>query len=162
MAAFDGADFMEIAKRFVSAIPHVRELNIGVIAAEPGKAILKLPYQDKLVGNPDNGVLHGGAITTLVDTVCGFAALSAVGDGLPLATLDLRIDYLKPATPDEDLLAEAHAYKMTRNIVFIRSTAYHSDPDDPVAYCVCTFMKGTKGPDFVSGKNRGQSDEHAG
>jgi uncharacterized protein (TIGR00369 family) len=153
MSAFEGADFLEIAGRFVSAIPHVKEMGISVISAEPGKAVMKLPYRRELVGNPDTGVLHGGVITTLIDTVSGFAAFSGVGDGASLATLDLRIDYLKPATSELDLVAEAHSYKQTRNVVFIRATAYHTDPDDPIANCVCTFMKGTKGPKFVNNNN---------
>jgi len=151
---FEGADFSELARRFVSAIPHVVELGMIVEEAAPGSAVIKLPYQDILVGNPDTGVLHGGVITTLVDTVCGFAAFSDVGDGAALATLDLRIDYLKPATPKLDLRAEGHAYKKTRNIIFVRSTAYHDDPDDPIANCVCTFMRGTKGFQFVKGAEK--------
>ncbi|MBT3703796.1 MAG: PaaI family thioesterase [Alphaproteobacteria bacterium] len=149
MSNFEGADFFAIATRFVEAIPHVSELGIGVVSAAPGSAVIKLPYQNKLIGNPDTGVLHGGVITTLIDTVCGFAAFSDVGDGLPLATLDLRIDYLKPATPGIDLLAEGHTYKKTKSIMFVRATAYHDDPNDPIANCVCAFMRGTKGVQFV-------------
>ena len=154
MSKFEGADFFEFATRFVTAIPHVKELGISVVTAAPGSAVIKLPYQNHLVGNPDSGVLHGGVITTLIDTVCGFAAFSDVGDGAALATLDLRIDYLKPATAKLDLLAEGHTYKKTRNIVFVRATAYHEDPDDPIANCVCTFMRGTKGVEFVSSAER--------
>jgi uncharacterized protein (TIGR00369 family) len=154
MSQFEGANFFEFATRFVEAIPHVKELGISVVTAEPGSAVIKLPYQEHLIGNPDSGVLHGGVITTLIDTVCGYAAFSHVGDGLALATLDLRIDYLKPATPKLELLAEGHAYKKTKSIVFVRATAFHSDPNDPIANCVCTFMRGTKGVEFVSAATR--------
>ena len=127
----------------------MKELGVEVITASSGAAVLRLPYDAALIGNPDSGVLHGGAITTLIDTVAGFAAFSAVGDGYPLATLDLRIDYLKPATPALDLQAEAFTYKQTSSIIFVRATAFHDDPADPIANCVCTFMRGTKGPSFV-------------
>ncbi|MBT3789358.1 MAG: PaaI family thioesterase [Alphaproteobacteria bacterium] len=154
MSVFEGADFFAFATRFVEAIPHVKELGISVVTAAPGTAVIKLPYREDLIGNPDTGVLHGGVITTLIDTVCGFAAFSDVGDGFALATLDLRIDYLKPATPKLDLLAEGHTYKITKNIVFVRATAYHSDPQDPIANCVCTFMRGTKGVEFVNSASK--------
>ncbi len=58
----------------------------------------------------------------------------------PIATLDLRIDYMKPATPGKDLLARAECYKLTRNVAFVRGVAYHDDPSDPIATSVATFM----------------------
>jgi uncharacterized protein (TIGR00369 family) len=149
MSNFEGADFVAFAGRFIDSIPHVKELGVNVVSARAGSAIISLPYQEKLIGNPDTGVLHGGVITTLIDTVCGFSAFSDVGDGRAQATLDLRIDYLKPATPGVDLLAEGHVYKKTSSIVFVRATAYHEDPDDPIANCVCTFMRGTKNVEFI-------------
>ena len=49
-----------------------------------------------------------------------------------IATLDLRIDYLKPATIGEDLFARAECYRLTRQIAFVRSVAYQRDPQQPV------------------------------
>ena len=60
-----------------------------------------------------------------------------------MATLDLRIDYMKPATPNEDLLVTAECFKETKTIAFVRATAYHDSPDDPVATSIAAFMKGT-------------------
>ena len=56
-----------------------------------------MPYDAKLVGNPETGVLHGGAITALLDGASGAAVFAALVDIVPIATLDLRIDYLRPA-----------------------------------------------------------------
>ena len=148
------ASVMDLARFYLGDIPHIRELGMELVEVGCGDATMRLPYRSDLVGDPDTGVLHGGAVTVLIDSVCGLSVLSAMRNPGPIATLDLRIDYLKPATPNEDLLAEAHAYKVTNNIAFIRASAWHSDPEDAVAFCVCTFMKNTKGPDFSSSKVR--------
>jgi acyl-coenzyme A thioesterase PaaI-like protein len=64
-------------------------------------------------------------------------------EGQSMATLDLRIDYMKPATPHKDLMVRAECYKMTRNIAFVRATAFQEDLLDPVATSVASFMMGT-------------------
>ena len=105
-----------------------------------GGAVMELPYQDRLVGNPETGVLHGGAVTTLIDSVCGMAVASALDEPCPIATLDLRIDYLRPAVPGKALVARADCYKVTTQMAFVRSTAYHDSVDDPVATAAGTFI----------------------
>jgi len=147
---------LDVARRFAMSIPHVVELGIVAIEASAGEGVMMMPYRQDLVGNPETGVLHGGVITTLIDTVCGFAVFCGLGEIKPIATLDLRIDYLKPATPGLDLYAYAHCYKSTRNIAFARAVAYHEDREDPIANTAATFMIGTAGPVFVPKNN---SDE---
>ena len=151
-AAESGVDFGSLERLFRDGMPHGRELGIEVVAVEPASGTLKLAYQDRLVGNPETGVLHGGVITTLIDSVCGIAVFAALSKFAPIATLDLRIDYLKPATPGKDLFARADCYKVTRNVAFVRATAYHDDVDDPIANSAGTFMIGVeRGPRNAAG-----------
>lgn len=124
-------------------VPHAKAVGLSVVSVERGAAVLKLPYDEKLVGNPDTGVVHGGVITTLLDNCCGIAVGSSLNEFRPIATLDLRIDYMKPATPKEDILARAECYKVTANIAFVRATAYHTDIKDPIATAVGAFMLNT-------------------
>ena len=130
-----------LARRaFAGAIPHNLDLGIEPLEAQDGHALAKLAYDARLVGDPETGVIHGGVVTTLIDTVCGLAVMTALETPQPIVTLDLRIDYLKPAKPKEDLLARAHAYKVTRQVVFVRAAAYQSDEERPIANAVGTFM----------------------
>ena len=105
-----------------------------------GKATLRVPYGSHLVGNPDTGVIHGGVITSTLDNASGMAVHTALDDWVPIATLDLRIDYMKPASPGRDFFAHAHCYKVTRSIAFVRGVAYHDSADDPIATAAATFM----------------------
>ncbi|MBC7172148.1 MAG: PaaI family thioesterase, partial [Polyangiaceae bacterium] len=82
----------------------------------------------------------GGVITTLIDATCGIAVMAKLDRRVQrVATLDLRIDYLKPATPHRTVRAEATCFRITRHVAFVRASAYH-DPDDPVAVASGTFM----------------------
>ena len=130
-------------------IPHCRELGLRVILIERGKASIFLEYEPRLAGNSETGVVHGGVISTLLDSVSGLCALSIVSKTTPVATLDLRIDYLKPATPYKKIIGEASCFRLTKSIAFVRSVA-HIDEHEPIAHCVATFMLGSAG--FTSEK----------
>lgn len=120
-------------------IPHIRELGIQVMSLDGPVAISRLPYADHLVGNPATGVLHGGPITTQIDNLCAVALHSAIGHYVPCVTIDLRVEYLKPATPGQDVIARAECRRVTRQLGFISATAYH-DEADPIALASCTYM----------------------
>ncbi len=126
-------------------VPHNRALGITMLELDLGSARMSLPYRAELVGNPETGVLHGGAISTLMDACCGAAVFMKLAEPMPIATLDLRIDYLKPATPGLAVVAHAICYKRTRDVAFVRCLAYHDDPDDPIASAAGSFALATRG-----------------
>ena len=139
----DVARLARLNRQFHQIVPHNLALGLTVESFEDGEARIRLPYSADLVGNPDTGVLHGGAITTLMDTCCGGAVFMRLATPVPIATLDLRIDYLRPADPGKDVLAHATCFRITRNVAFVRGVAYVTDEDDPVAAATGTFMIAT-------------------
>src|SRR6202166_3717641 len=92
--------------------------------AAPAEAWSSLPYRPVFVGDTETGVLHGGVVTAMLDESCGMAVQLALDGTRAIATLDLRIDYQKPATPGLDVKAHSICYRVTRSIAFVRSTAY--------------------------------------
>ncbi|UPJ49492.1 phenylacetic acid degradation protein [Bradyrhizobium sp. 200] len=110
--------------------------------AAPGEAWSSLPYRPVFVGDTETGVLHGGVITAMLDESCGMAVQLALDGTRSIATLDLRIDYQKPATPGLDIKAHSFCYRVTRSIAFVRSAAYQESEDDPVATATACFMIG--------------------
>jgi uncharacterized protein (TIGR00369 family) len=145
----------------IENLPHCREMGFRVTGLEPGKATVRLDYDRRLAADPASGVLHGGAVTTLLDTVCGIATFSILdSDKTSIATLDLRIDYLKPATPGQPLFGFAEVYKRTANVAFVRGVAYQGGPGNPVANCVSTYMLGSVG--FVVPRGEGRPGEGQG
>ncbi len=124
-------------------VPHNRALGLVIEDLGDRQARFRLPYDAKLVGNPDTGVLHGGAITALLDGCSGAAVFAALPKIQPIATLDLRIDYLRPAEPGKDVIAVAHCHHMSKNVAFVRATAFHDADSDPIATSVGTFVIAT-------------------
>jgi uncharacterized protein (TIGR00369 family) len=135
---------LKMARAFSRVVPHNQALGIQVRELTATEVVFELPYDARLVGNPDTGTLHGGVITALLDAASGAAVFAALSELVPIATLDLRIDYLKPAAPDKPVIGKASCYKMTRNVAFTRAVAYQDDPDDVIAHSVGTFMLSTK------------------
>ncbi len=136
---------LEIAERFAAAVPHIAAMGIEVMAASVAGASMRLPWQTKLVGNPDQGFLHGGAITTLIDSASGLAVFLALERPPPIATLDLRIDYLRPPIGREAVIADAECYRVTRSIAFVRALAHHGDAERPIASSASTFKLDSPG-----------------
>ena len=130
-------------RQWMRAIPHQRAIGFELVELGADFAVGRIPYRDSLVGNPTSGVVHGGIVTTLLDAVGGMAALARQGEFLVMATLDLRIDYLRPSTPGEDLVARVECYKLTRNVAFTRGFAFNEEPDDPLASMSATYMLNT-------------------
>jgi uncharacterized protein (TIGR00369 family) len=119
----------ENVQLLLAHIPHAVAIGMRVVEVRPDEAWLTVPYAPELVGNPETGVIHGGVITTLLDNAAGTAVLVALEQATSIATLDLRIDYMKPATPKLDVIAHAHCYKMTQNIAFARLPLGSGRPD---------------------------------
>jgi len=135
----------DLAPMFVEGTPHAKFLGMEFVAIDIGRATLRLSYAKKLIGNIDTGVVHGGVLTALLDQASGLAAVSSFEDTMPVATLDLRIDYMRAGKPGKTLIAEAHAYKTTRHIAFVRAIAHDGDANDPVATSQASFMTTARG-----------------
>lgn len=133
-------DFDNVRQLMISAIPHMSAVGLDLISIDDTGAVAKVPHRPEFVGDPDSGVIHGGIVTVLLDSLSGMCIMPLMSSATMTATLDLRIDYLKPAAPRQDIFAHAHCYKMTRNIAFTRAIAYQGDVDDPIAHATGSFM----------------------
>lgn len=133
---FDPARFFELARR----VGHGRALGMKYRDSGHNWTELSLPWKEELVGIAESGILASGAIVSLIDTASGTAVWNTLGKFLPLVTLDLRIDYLRPALQGETIYARCECLKLTRRVAFTRGTAHAGDPNRPLAYSTSTFM----------------------
>ena len=125
---------LRAAHKFIAALPHCVALSMTVDDVGPGEAAISMPWAPELVGDPRTGVIHGGAISALMDTTGGAAVLAHPAAAVTTATLDLRIDYMRAATPHHRVTARAVCHHVTRSVAFVRAEAFDEDEDKgPVA-----------------------------
>ena len=135
-AGFDPGRFFELAKR----IGHGRALGLEFRDSGSNWAELGLPWREELVGVPETGVLASGAIVSLIDTASGTSVWIALDRFIPILTIDLRLDYLRPAAKGETIIARCETVKLTRRIAFVRGIAHGGDEERPIALSAATFM----------------------
>lgn len=130
----------QLGPMMVNGTPHGKALGFRFVAIDIGAATIAMPYDERFIGDTDTRVMAGGAVTALLDQTSGLAATSGFEDTTAVATLDLRIDYMRAATPGKDIIAQARCYKTTRNVAFVRAIAHDGDPNDPIASAQSAFM----------------------
>lgn len=129
----------DLVRQVIGAMPYARALNMAVESCNDGKAVISMPYADHLIGDPESGVIHGGAVSALMDTCAGAAVMCHPKASLMTATLDLRIDYMRPAMPGQTLRTRATCYHVTRSVAFVRAVTHDDDADRPVAAATGAF-----------------------
>jgi len=129
----------DIAAQFISALPHAQALGLSLSRIGFGDAEIQLPYDTALIGDLETGVIHGGAVSALMDTCCGAAVMGHPDAGVATATIDLRIDYMRAAVPKTTIVAVAECFHMTSSVAFVRATAHDGTSPTPVATATGTF-----------------------
>ncbi|MEP5937384.1 MAG: PaaI family thioesterase [Erythrobacter sp.] len=107
---------------------------------------LKLPWREDLLGEEDRLVLASGPIISLMDMASGMSIWTATKSFAPVATLDLRVDYQRPAKERSAVIGRVECYRMTRSAAFVRGIAYDDDMEDPIAHVAGVFMTIGKDP----------------
>ena len=94
--------------------PYHRLLGLEMTRASAGEVVIRMPFREDLLAGDDAAgrYIHGGAIASLIDAAGDFAIIAAVGHDVP--TIDLRVDYLRPAAPGA-LTATARAVRVGRS-----------------------------------------------
>lgn len=137
-------DKTKMARQFTEAIPHARALGMQFEMLGDGVAEMSLAYDERFIGDPSTGVLHGGVVFALLDTCCGAAVISHSSNPGATATIDLRVDYMRAATPGQTIRAHAQCYHITRSVAFVRATATDENTDLPVATATGSFTVDAK------------------
>jgi len=129
----------KMASLMVESTPYSVALGFRYVSSSPGFGSIMLPWRADLVGLDGTDILASGAVTALIDHTCGLAIMAYFGTRAAPATLDLRVDHMRPAAAGASVIASAHCYKVTRSIAFLRAEAWDVSRDDPVATAQAAF-----------------------
>lgn len=136
---------LDLLPQLAAGAAHTHALGFVYDSLDGDRVRIRVPWREDLVGDPGTGVLSGGLVTTLLDHVGGLAVWIALGRFETIATLDLRVDYMRAAAARRDLIAEARCYRLTRSVAFVRAWAFEEGPDDPVAAAQSAYMLASSG-----------------
>lgn len=130
----------EQAGKFFFKSGHSGWLGLTYSAHGDNWVELELPWREDLLGEPDRPVLASGPIISLMDMASGMSIWQTNGTFTPIATLDLRVDYQRPARERSNVWGRVECYRTTRSAAFVRGVAHDGDLDDPVAHVAGVFM----------------------
>ena len=129
-----------ILPQLASGAAHTHALGFTFEGLHDDAPRIRVPWRPEWVGDPETGVLAGGLVTTLLDHVGGLAVWVAMYAFRPVATLDLRVDYMRAAEPGRDLLAQAKCFRLSPTVAFVRGWAFEDDPSKPVAAAQAAYV----------------------
>jgi len=129
----------KMARQFTAALPFCTALNMRIDQTGEAMAEISMPYDPAIIGDPDTGVVHGGAVFALMDTCAGAAIFMHPDSTMSTATIDLRVDYMRSATPGQRITCRAEVFKATRSVAFLRATAWDEDRENAVATATGAF-----------------------
>ena len=112
-------------------------LGAELVEAAAGRAVIEVPYRDDLT--QQHGYFHGGVVTAIADTACGYAAYTTMPENTSVLTVEFKINLVNPAAGDR-LRAEAKVRKAGRTLVVVGATVKVIRSEKEVA---CGEMLGT-------------------
>lgn len=132
----------QVCERYVDSVRHSRELGIEILETGEQSVRARMGWQERLVGNPDTGMIHGGAIFAFLDQLGGLANAMRVFPGFEITpTIDFRIDHLRAPTPGAAIIGTAECYRLSEHVAFVRLEAWAEGGDAPIATGLATYMR---------------------
>jgi acyl-CoA thioesterase len=120
-----------------ASVPYAKFLGLELGEMKPGEASLHLEVRDELRQN--RGVVHGGAVASLIDTASAFAVVTQLEPNERVTTTDLTIHYLRPVTAGR-LTATARTVRAGRRL-FVLSVEVMDNQQKLIATAVTTYIK---------------------
>ncbi len=136
----------DAANLLMSHLPSVKEAGLHCSSLSPEQVVIQMPSQPGWIGDAVKQTLHPGVSSLLADTACAISVSAAHGSLLHMATLDLRMDYLRPAPVGIDLYCEARCVRMSKHVAFTQAWVFQHGKPDPVVAVTANMMLGQSTP----------------
>lgn len=152
-----GHDPVAVAQQFGEQVPQSRYLGMQVLAIEADQVRMRLVPGPEMRAEDAAEEFCTSVLYSLVDSACGLAVFAALREFKPIATLDLRTDYLRPAGVERALAATARCHHSTDHVALVHCDVFSEGQEEPVAIGNATFMRATQGKHFQTKVSRGDA-----
>lgn len=107
----------------LNSVPYAKLLGLELVEISPGNATLNMAVRKELTQN--HGVVHGGAIASLIDSATAFAIISLLEPKERVTTVDLTISFLRPVTEGK-LRSTARVIRAGRRLFSVSAEVFDS------------------------------------
>jgi acyl-CoA thioesterase len=118
-------------------VPFARLLGIEVESVEPGHAVLAMKLRHELMRN--NGIAHGGAIATLIDSAMAIAIMAQLAENERTVTVDLTIHYLRPVS-EGSARASARVVRAGKRVITVSAELFDNE-GKLAATAISTYLR---------------------
>jgi uncharacterized protein (TIGR00369 family) len=126
---------------FMGSWGHGGHLKLDYVDHGDDWTELSLDWREELVGEPETGVLASAVIISLMDIATSLSVWTKLGKFRPQATMDLRVDYLRPSPKGAKVYGRGICYHLSHSVAFVRGFAHNGNADEPLAYVTGTFIR---------------------
>tara|TARA_B100000749_G_C18422321_1_gene464029 strand:- start:82 stop:567 length:486 start_codon:yes stop_codon:yes gene_type:complete len=147
-------DAVKTAWQFTEQVPHGRDLGMQVVSVNGNQVCMSMTPQPWMFAEDNTEEICTSVLYSLADSASGMAVFSEARELSPIATLDLRMDYLRPAIGERALLAVATCRHLTAEVAFIHCDIFSEGNRELLATANATFMRNTQGQKFHTGGRR--------
>lgn len=129
-------------ERLKNLPPRGHDALLGIYTVDNGSdwAELACPFAPGFMMDPEAELVSSGPAISLIDAATGAAIIARTRQWRPMATLDLHVDYLRPAKAGRTLHARATCYHVTRKVAFTRCEVHDGDAASPIAFATASFF----------------------
>jgi uncharacterized protein (TIGR00369 family) len=133
------ADFENLIRQNFAAQPMMKTIGATIETVEPGAVVIRLPFHDHLT--QQNGYLHAGVVTTVLDTACGYAAFTLAPEGSNILSVEFKVNLLSPSRGDS-FLATARVLKAGKTLTICEGelSAFEADRDSKLVAVMTATM----------------------
>ena len=130
-----------LVNKFMGKHGHSGFLETEYIGHGENWVELAIDWREDLVADPETGILASAVIISLMDNATSMSIWTKLNEFRPQATMDLRIDYLRPSPSGQRVYGRGICYHLTNSIGFVRGFAHNGNPDEPLAHASGTFIR---------------------
>jgi len=137
-----GAMLMQARERLFKEHHLFTSLNMEPVLIGKNKVTIAIDLPEKFAGA--NEMAHHGLLTIVMDSILGLCVLTALDDLQPIATINLRLDFIEDIKVNSRAICEAECISVAHNVATVKADLYEKETNTHISQASGAFLIGTK------------------